>query len=733
MVQSNSYDRQGKPLIAPAVAKITVALLVGAALLLVLMAPLTVQAGFPPGEDDFDLAAPQGFGDRQNSWTWSMQWWNGYLYVGTNRAWRCAEVASYHVLFPGSVPYPPTDPDVECTENPEDLPMQAEIWRWSPETNIWQRVYQAPKDLLLSSGVYFSRDVGYRGMTVFTESDGTEALYVTGVSPKFLGFPDSRDMPPPRILRSTDGVNFEAVPQTPGTSLGNYPWPSLRNPFEDKDRLYMIGGLIQGSGVLFESADPAAGDNAYEIVSPFLMLISAAAPYNGQLYVGTNNLGGYRVYKADNTGLPPYTYNMIIRNGGYLEEPNSEILTFEEFDGRLYGGGNGVVLRNNPAELIRINPDDSWDLVVGDPRETPDGWKFPLSGFPSGFDNDYNGHMWRMETFEDNLYVGTFDSSTTYKDDPVLEPVLRHLMGLDLWFTPNATDFYSVTTVGFGDKFSFGVRAMQNTPYGLFVGSANPYYGLQVWQAQRSQHIFLPSVMAGAGNRANQSLPAAPDGAFGPPMNPTWMSRLETAVTNQGMVLSWEPAHGAQRYRVMRAPLVTLSAADYPSLENDMTAWGRAEEVGSTSAEHYTDATAAPDQKYVYFVEAVGSVGDVARSNIAPAPSLKPPADFDAIAAKVAELATRGRVGADAKSQILADLNGARSLADSRDFAGAAQAVYTLQQHLEQPGQALTEEWVAEDLAMLLRRLVRQLTLIQAGVLPAESLGQQPMVAVPAS
>ena len=63
-------------------------LLIAVALLVMLTAPLAAHAGFPPEEDDFVSMAPQGFGDRQNSWPWSMQWWNGYLYVGTNRAWH---------------------------------------------------------------------------------------------------------------------------------------------------------------------------------------------------------------------------------------------------------------------------------------------------------------------------------------------------------------------------------------------------------------------------------------------------------------------------------------------------------------------------------------------------------------------------------------------------------------------------------------------------------------------
>ena len=36
----------------------------------------------------------QGFGDRQNSFAWAMQWWKGKLYVGTGRSYFCVTIAS---------------------------------------------------------------------------------------------------------------------------------------------------------------------------------------------------------------------------------------------------------------------------------------------------------------------------------------------------------------------------------------------------------------------------------------------------------------------------------------------------------------------------------------------------------------------------------------------------------------------------------------------------------------
>ena len=107
---------------------------------------LSAQGDEPLASAHFTKAAPQGFGDRQNGWAWAMQWWKGHLYVGTNRAFHCIEQASLNFSFPELFPYPPTDPDIACTPVPEDLPLRAEIWRWTAP-NTWDRVFQSPNDV----------------------------------------------------------------------------------------------------------------------------------------------------------------------------------------------------------------------------------------------------------------------------------------------------------------------------------------------------------------------------------------------------------------------------------------------------------------------------------------------------------------------------------------------------------------------------------------------------------
>src|SRR6187200_3187727 len=92
---------------------------------------------------NFAYHAPRGFGDRNNSWAHSMVWWNQHLYVGTGRQYACTYLYAIWQFVGGVMglnvantffPYPPPDPDTSCPALGADLALQAEIWRWGPET-----------------------------------------------------------------------------------------------------------------------------------------------------------------------------------------------------------------------------------------------------------------------------------------------------------------------------------------------------------------------------------------------------------------------------------------------------------------------------------------------------------------------------------------------------------------------------------------------------------------------
>lgn len=451
---------------------------------------------FPPlARQNFSQVAPQGFGQRQNSWAWSMEWFKGKLYVGTDRAYECAFQAAVNVILPGS--YPPADPDVQCTADPTDLPLRAEIWVWSPDTRAWTRVFQSPQDVPIpGTNKFTARDIGFRGMTVFQEPDGTQALYVGGCSAKALYGIQA----PGRLLRTVDGVNFTPVPQDPGTFFGDRPGMCLRGIEEYNGKMYIVSTNFKGEGVLLESANPALGNDSFRQVSPDNVRVYEIATFNGFLYATFDSPQGFGLYKTNASGPLPYIYTPIILNGGYLQQGGNPIaLSMKVFNGDLYVGSDSVrtissvfcalqafcvssIFGNGGAELFRVHPDDTWDIVVGLPRATQQGAKTPLSGYRSGFSWPLNQHLWRMEVFDGRLYVGTYDVSTELRNAPNgLGAALAPEFGFDLWYTTDGVHFTAVDVTGFEDPFNYGVRSLQATPYGLFLGTANPFYGLRIY------------------------------------------------------------------------------------------------------------------------------------------------------------------------------------------------------------------------------------------------------------
>jgi hypothetical protein len=418
-----------------------------------------------------------GFGDPYNSIAWSMLWFKDKLYVGTYRGSSCIHAVQWNKR------YPPLDSDIVCTPNPLDLPLQAEIWRYTPETGVWERVYQAPRIPIPGRiGKYVGRDIGYRDMIVFREPDGTDAIYVSGVTAQVL-YPD---LPPPRLLRSTDGETFTAVPQLPGTVLGSTGAEGFRSITVFNDRLYVTLGGFWGDGRLLEAANPRLGNNAFRYVTPPGMRVFSVTPFNGQLYVGsTDVINGYSVLRTAGTGPAPYQFTPVVTGaahhpGNDAQKPHS-VISMAVFDGRLYAGTDGAI------DVIRVNPDDSWDLIVGVFRDTPNGLRTPPHTLGAQFAWPYNILTWRMAVHDDVLFISTYDRSSFLKDAPE-GAVLRPYMGAKLYATKNGVHFTSVAPNFLdGDFLNYGIRTMLSTPIGFFIGTANDWTGAEVWRLDLQQ------------------------------------------------------------------------------------------------------------------------------------------------------------------------------------------------------------------------------------------------------
>ena len=678
--------------------------------LLLLAQAATAQSQFPPlFRNNWTQSAPQGFGDRQNSWPWSMSWFQGKLLVGTVRSEQCVTDYGAHMLQP-AFPYPPTDPALSCAANVNDLALQAEIWSWDPSTNTWTRVFQSPNNIPIPGTnpvQYVAPDIGFRGMTIYTEADGSQALYVGGCSSNEI----HPGLPGGRILRTTDGVNFTPIPQDPGTFLGQlgnacfrgmqtYNPQSPSNP-PPGSPLFLMAVDWKGEGTVLQTSNPSAGDNAYQQVSNPATPAYEIAVFNNLLYVtfvGTQT--GFDVDYTNATGPLPYTYTPVILNGGYRNPfPNPIALSMQVFNGSLYVGGDGVrrgvAIKNQGAELFRVNSDNSWDLIAGISRSTPNGNKPSLSGLGPGFGWILNEHMWRMDIYDGRLYVGTFDDSTTLRLNPTYTADVTPELGFDLWWTQDGSYYSLVDQNGFEDEYNFGVRTLQDTPYGEFLGAANPYYGLKIY-------LGVPTGMG----------PAGPGGKKAIVVDPPQRVQVEGGSGSGPNVLVWDPpSSGATKYHVYRWTF-------NPNNANSLAARSTYEEVGVTNKPYYADSKINSTWQYAYQIKSEDANGNLSgASNYVRSPSATASPTFTSVADYVNELAARGKfVSPSARQKVNNLLAEAKAGAAKGDFS----ALQTLWQTVKNSGnQLLSASYAQSDFEILISRLLKRSKLVQAGLLPA--------------
>lgn len=480
--------------------------------------PVRAENGRVLTEAEFRRIGEQGFGDPANSYPWGMAWFKGKLYIGTNHNFLCLTRSIRDTGDAGINPEIPDDCDPDFYEND----FRGRIYSYDPVTNVIELIYISPSiNVLTSDGTRADvpMDLGYRTMIVFTEPDGTEAIY-TG---SFI----SAELPgvPPRILRSTDGRKFDPLP---GTMSTDTTYTSYRSFTAFRGKMYVLAiGRALDRTALLESSDPASG--IFRVVSPpfFGDPVNSGAfeleVFKGYLYVGTATASdGFQLLKTQATGSPPYVFQKVLVKGAYRGSANQNVVSLCSFKDHLYvGTGINFVgldyfpdVEPAPAELIRVDASGNWELVCGDDRNTPVGHKATISGLNAGCGNFFSGYIWRMVEHEGVLYMSTFDLSAftqffenvsidqiknagVFDRYPSLLPLVENRDpdeigdiiaaiegGFDLWGSADGKNWTRVSRTGFGDWYSYGIRNFVSTPFGLFAGAANPFFGFKLFLGQ---------------------------------------------------------------------------------------------------------------------------------------------------------------------------------------------------------------------------------------------------------
>jgi SAM-dependent methyltransferase len=423
-----------------------------------------------------------------------MAWFKDNLYVGTTRnnialnyiAW--SRVDRSHGLQVWPVPK---------VETGFELDLRARILRYSVQDQKWDEVYCSPM-VTGRDGFKVPLCYAFRVIEQFQGlSDPTPALYI----PTWA----TSQNPVAVLLRSIDGEHFERV-SDPGLGFHD-PTPRGFRAFKSfRGRLFAAPSMGQKPGepqnpgrcVVLVTDDPLNGswqlacEDGFE--DPNNLSVYEMGVFNGFLYAGTlNPIEGFQIWKTEAKGNAPYQWTKVIEKGAYRGKLNEGACSFCVFEDHLYVGSaiqygghdRDYYVGPAPPEIIRLCKDDTWHLIAGEPRQTPDGLKLPLSGLGPAFGNICACYIWQMCVHEGYLYCSDavwspfldFINPAQSQRDVyhILKQFARKNGGFNLWRTRDGVQWTPITRDGFGNPYNLGVRTMVSTRHGIFLGIANGF------------------------------------------------------------------------------------------------------------------------------------------------------------------------------------------------------------------------------------------------------------------
>lgn len=449
----------------------------------------------------FDSCNPQNA--RQNNYAWSFADFDDFIYVGTGRNLIFAALMANMKGLQIPLDYTPSKID-----------MGAEIWRYKKDGSLpWQKVYKSP----LNSETNVADIIGIRSLIKFDSFGVKPALYAAAYSMSGI-----------KILKSTNGVDWFDIPTgiTQGTSsrsmmiYKNKIYLAVMSDDEDLPSLLYSSKDPELLGWTLETPQGEEGKNPEGIITSMI-------GFNHHIYLGTSSVDGFMIWRT-NSSTPKVDDWKLVIDKGAGDASNATAISLVEFKNHLYIGTayNTKSLMSyvipKGAEIIRLDRDDNWNIIVGGPvlngTEPETGTRnHPLSGFANGFFNPYNLYMWQMKVYNDELFVGTYDSSSavepTYElllknkellsqimDEELINIIIlfvklqvailsemRRKIGFDFYITEDGINYKIIDTSGFNDPQNYGIRNIfisdDNT---MYIGTANPFSGCQVYKLRRT-------------------------------------------------------------------------------------------------------------------------------------------------------------------------------------------------------------------------------------------------------
>ena len=196
----------------------------------------------------------------------------------------------------------------------------------------------------------------------------------------------------------------------------------------------------------------------------------------------------YRMDKNENMELVMGNATSMFPNGslsglksGFGRNENQYIWRMQVYDGKLYVG------TFDTSGLLQV----MGQFVNGDLlRQTPEAWKSQwkylkaLMKALQEADADGTGNpstLAQTIKFTNAFVFQNISVCNIASAIRLLNYLRKAQRGFDLYVSEDGVNFETITTNGFGDPYNHGLRVFAVTDQGLCVGTANPFYGTQVW------------------------------------------------------------------------------------------------------------------------------------------------------------------------------------------------------------------------------------------------------------
>lgn len=202
---------------------------------------------------------------------------------------------------------------------------------------------------------------------------------------------------------------------------------------------------------------------------------------------GTNPVATYEMQATPETATPEtamYMDDMAVEVEDSFASEAADLTDMMEIAPDVLG---------NDTEMAVLSSEDSVEDRITSLQDFSDYYETMLDQYEQlAAEYDLGDDL--KDAFEKLLNQETWD-----KIKSVL--VCLHYMrtasrGFDMYVTSDGVNFETLTTSGFGDPYNHGLRVFAVTNQGLCMGTANPFYGTQLWIQRKTETKPQPTAPA---------------------------------------------------------------------------------------------------------------------------------------------------------------------------------------------------------------------------------------------